>query len=134
MLESTTTSTSGFRTTTHIGDSELTIDAEAETEPSPTETLLASYASCYTVALRIGAQQRDAGDLGRIDIDAEADRDDEGDLEAVRFAVAVEADLGDETREEIVERANALCHVHDALREELHAEVSMQGNAFESEG
>lgn len=130
MLESTTTSPEGYRTVTRIDNSELTIDAGADTEPSPTETLLASYAACYTVALRIGAQQRDGDDLGRVEIDAEADRDTDDDLEAIRFVVAVESDLDDETLGTIVERANALCHVHDALRDELHADVSIQGDAF----
>ena len=130
MLETTTTSKKGGRTVTEIGNSKLTIDAGADTEPSPTETLLASYAACYTVALRIGAQQRNVDDLGHIKIDAEADRDADNDLDAVRFVVAVESDLDDEMLAAIVERANALCHVHDALRDELHANVSVQGNAF----
>lgn len=107
-----------------------TIDAGTETDPSPTETLLASYVSCYTVALRIGAKQQDADDLGRIEIKAEADRDTENDLEAIRFVVDVESDLDTETLEAIVEHANALCHVHDALREELRADVSIRGSAF----
>ena len=130
MLESTTTSTEGFRTVSEIDGSELTIDADTETDPSPTETLLASYAACYTVALRIGAQQRDAGGLGRIEIDAEADRDDENDLESIRFTIGVEADENDETLDAAVSRANDLCHVHDAVREELHADVGIHGDAF----
>ncbi|MFH5801212.1 OsmC family protein [Haladaptatus sp. CMAA 1911] len=130
MLESTTTSTEGFRTVSEIDGSELTIDTDTETDPSPTETLLASYAACYTVALRIGAQQRDADDLGRIEIDAEADRDDEHDLEAIRFTIGVEADESDETLDAAVSRANDLCHVHDAVREELHADVGIHGDAF----
>jgi uncharacterized OsmC-like protein len=128
MLESTTTSMDGYRTETRIDGETVTIDAGTETGPRPTEALLASYASCYTVALRIGAQQRDAGDLGRVEIDAEADRDTDNDLEAIRFAVAVESDLDDETLGVIVDRANALCHVHNALREGLHADVSIRGN------
>jgi uncharacterized OsmC-like protein len=128
MLESTTTSMDGYRSVTHIDGERVTIGAGTEAGPRPTETLLASYASCYTVALRIGAQQRDAGDLGQIEIDAEADRDSDDDLEAIRFAVAVESALDDETLAAIVERANALCHVHDALREGLHADVSIRGN------
>lgn len=67
MLEGTTTSMKGYETVTRIDGTNLTIDADTETEPSPTETLLASYASCYNVALRIGAQQQNADNLGRID-------------------------------------------------------------------
>lgn len=125
MIESTTTSVDGYRTVTQSEGGTLTIDARTETHPSPTETLLASYASCSTVALRIGAQQEDADDLGHVEIEAEADRDADNDLEAVRFTVAVESNLDEKTLEAIVERANALCHVHDALREELHADVSI---------
>lgn len=79
------------------------------------------------MALRIGAQQRDTSGLDRIEIQAEADRNTDNDLEAIRFAVAAEADHDDEMLEAVVERANALCHVHDALREELHAAVSIRG-------
>lgn len=66
MLESTTTSVDGYRTVTQSDSGTLTIDARTETHPSPTETLLASYASCYTVALRISTQQQDADNLGHI--------------------------------------------------------------------
>lgn len=128
-LESTTTSTEGFKATTHVDGVELTIDSTTEDGPSPTGTLLASYASCYAVALRIGAQQRGVEDLGRLAIDAEADRDDEDDLEAIRFDIAVEAAVDDETLDEIVHRTNDLCHVTDALRKELRADISIQGNA-----
>ncbi|WP_423747193.1 OsmC family protein (plasmid) [Haladaptatus sp. SPP-AMP-3] len=130
MLESTTTSTDGYRTVSRIQGSELAIDARTEDDPSPTDTLLASYASCYTVALRIGARQRDIDGLGRIEIDTEADRDDENDLEAVRFTVTVETDAPDETLRAVVDRANDLCHVHDAIREELRADVSIHGDGF----
>ncbi|RRJ31439.1 OsmC family protein [Halocatena pleomorpha] len=129
MLESTTTSKNGYETVTRLNNTDLIIDAGSETEPSPTETLLASYAACYTVALRIGTQQQDVDTLGRVEINAEADRDTENDLEAIRFAVAVESDLDAETLAAIVERANDLCHVHDALRKELHADVTIRGNA-----
>ena len=129
MIDSTTTSMEGYRTETQVDGQTVTIDAGSEAGPRPTEALVASYASCYTVALRIGAQQRDAGDLGRVEIDAEADRDTDDNLEAIRFAVAVESDLDDEILGAVVERANALCHVHDALREGLHADVSIRGNA-----
>lgn len=130
MLESTTTSAEGYRTVSEIDGGELTIDAHTETDLSPTETLLASYAACYTVALRIGVEQRNVDGLGRVEIDAEADHDDENDLEAIRFAVDVETDSSDETLQAVVSRANDLCHVHDAIRMELHADVDIHGDAF----
>lgn len=61
-------------------------------------------------------------------IEAEADRDTENDLEAIRFAVTVEID--DEMLAAIIEHMNALCHVHDALRDELHADVTIRRNTF----
>lgn len=126
-LESTTISVEGFKATNHVDGTELTIDSTTEDGPTPTGTLLASYASCYAVALRIGAQQRGVDDLGRLAIDAEADRDAADDLEAIRFDITVGAAIDDETLDEIVHRTNDLCHVTDALREELRADISIQG-------
>lgn len=125
MLESTTASEDGTGIDNRVDGFDLTIDTATEAGPSPTGSLLVSYASCYVVALRIGARQRGVDDLGRVDIDAEADRDDDGDLTAIRFAIAVEGDLDDETLAAAVERANDLCHVHAALREDLRADVTI---------
>lgn len=127
MLESTTTS-EGYMADNHVDGFDLTIDSNTEEGPSPTGTLLASYASCYVVALRIGAQQRGVENLGRVDLDAEADRDSDGDLEAIRFAITVGVDLDEETLGGIVERADDLCHVHAALREDLRAKVTIDSN------
>jgi uncharacterized OsmC-like protein len=129
MLESTTISMGDLETNNRVEGTELTIDSSTEDGPSPTGALLTSYASCYTIALRIGAQQRDVDDLGEVVIDAEADRDTENDLEAIRFDIAVEAAVDDEILDAIVHRANDLCHVADALREGLQADVSIQGDA-----
>ncbi|PSQ55798.1 hypothetical protein BRD12_00320, partial [Halobacteriales archaeon SW_12_67_38] len=100
-----------------------------EEGPNPNATLVADYASCYIPAFRVGAQQRDYDDLGKIEIDAEGDLNDDDDLEAIRFDIRVEADIeGD--KDELVERGEDICHVHSALREELHADISIDGNAF----
>lgn len=125
----TSTSEDGFATTSRVGGFELTVDATEEEGPEPNGTLVADYASCYIPAFRVGAQQRDYDDLGRIEIDAEGDLDDDEDLEAIRFDIRVEADIaGDE--DELVERGEEICHVHSALREELHADISVEGSAF----
>ena len=42
----------------------------------------------------------------------------------------VEADLDDETAADIAERAEGICHVHTALRDELRADVSVYPGAF----
>ena len=128
-IEVNSTSEEGFVTRSRIGGFELTVDATDEEGPNPNATLVADYASCYIPAFRVGAQQRDYDDLGKIEIDVEADLDDDDDLEAIRFDIRVEADIeGD--KDELVERGEDICHVHSALREELHADISVDGNAF----
>jgi uncharacterized OsmC-like protein len=123
------TSEEGFTTSSIVGDFELTIDATGEDGPDPNATLVATYASCFVPAFRVGAQQRDHDDLGRIEVESEADLDDDDDLAAIRFTIKVAADLGDEV-DEIVSRAEDICHVHSALLEELHAEVTVEDDAF----
>ena len=125
----TSTSDEGFATTSQLGDFELTIDATGEEGPDPNETLVADYASCYIPAFRVGAQQRDHDDLGTVEIEAAADLDDDDDLESISFDISVEADLDGE-EDEIAERGEDICHVHSALREELHADISVASDAF----
>ena len=125
----TSTSDEGFATTSQLGDFELTIDATGEEGPDPNETLVADYASCYIPAFRVGAQQRGHDDLGKVEIDAAADLDGDDDLESISFDISVEADLDGE-EDEIAERGEEICHVHSALREELHADISVESDAF----
>jgi len=56
--------------------------------------------------------------------------DDDDDLESIAFDVHVAADLDDETATDIAERAEGICHVHSALRDDLHADVSVYPGAF----
>jgi adenine-specific DNA methylase len=65
------------------------------------------------------------GDIGVIEIDVEADLDEDDDVDAIRFDLSVETDLGDD-EQEIVELGEEICHVHDALRDELHADISIE--------
>lgn len=127
--EVVSTSEEGFSSTSSVRDFELTIDAEGEETPDTVETLLADYAACYVPALRVGGQQRGVDDLGRIENTVTGEVNDDGKLTAVSFDIAVEADLDDETGQQIVDRANELCKVHDALKEELHADTSIEGGA-----
>lgn len=129
-IEVTSTSEAGFITQSRVDGHDLTVDATGDEGPTPNATLAADYASCYIPAFRVGGQQRGYDDLGRIEIDVEADLDDDDDLEAIRFDMRVEADLDDETLDQIVARGEDICHVHSALREELHADISVKGNAF----
>ncbi|WP_339102832.1 OsmC family protein [Haloterrigena salinisoli] len=125
----TTVSEEGYSATNEIRDFETTIDANGEDAPDTLEALLAAYGSCYVPALRVGAQQRDAGDLGKIEIDITGDLNDDDKLESVQFDIRVEGDVDEDTGEEVIERAFELCKVHDALKDSLHAETSFEGDA-----
>ena len=129
-IETTTVSEEGFACTSQVGDFDMAIDATGEAGPDPNSALVATYASCFLPAFRVGGQQRGEDDLGKVQIDSSADLNDDDDLTAIRFDIHVEADLSDEEFDEIVERAEGICHVHDALREELHADITVQGGAF----
>ena len=126
----TTVSEEGYSATNEIREFETTIDATGEEASDTLEALLAAYASCYVPALRVGGEQRGAGDLGRVEIESTGDLNDDDKLESVSFDIRVEADVDDETGEKVVERAFELCKVHDALKSELHAETSFEGDAF----
>ncbi|KYH25335.1 OsmC-like protein [Halalkalicoccus paucihalophilus] len=129
-IETTSVSEQGFVTNNQVGDFSLTIDATDEEGPNPNDVLVADYASCFLPAFRVGGQQRDHDDLGKLQIDAEADLNDEDDVSAIRFDIYVEKDLSDDEAEEITERAEGICHVHAALREELEADISVETDAF----
>jgi organic hydroperoxide reductase OsmC/OhrA len=94
--------------------------------------LLADYASCYTFAFRAGAQREHDLDLGRIETAAEADIDDEDDLEdgSVAFTLHVEANLDDEQVDALVELGEEICHVHAAVHDGMHADIDVVPDAF----
>ncbi|RQG97911.1 OsmC family protein [Natrarchaeobius chitinivorans] len=127
--EVTTVSEEGFSATNEIRDFETTIDSNGEDGPDTLESVLAAYGSCYVPALRVGGQQRGVDELGTIEIETTGELNDDDKLESISFDIRVEADVDDETGDEIVERAFELCKVHDALKSDLHADVSIDGNA-----
>ncbi|GAB6862365.1 OsmC family protein [Haloplanus litoreus] len=129
-IETITISEDGFACVNQVGDFEFTVDATDESGPNPNAALVATYASCFLPAFRVGGQQRGHDDLGKIQIDADADMDDDDDLESISFAVHVAADLDDDEFDEITARAEDICHVHAALREELEADIDVYGDAF----
>ncbi|MFB6163945.1 MAG: OsmC family protein [Haloarculaceae archaeon] len=124
-----TTSADGYSSGSSVRDYELTIDATGEETPDTVETLLADYAACYVPALRVGGKQRGVDDLGTIENRVTGEVDDDGKLTSVTFEISVDAALDDGQGQEIIERANELCKVHDALKESLHADVSIEGGA-----
>lgn len=129
-IEATTTSEEGYTSVSRVGNYELTIDATNENGPDPNEVLVADYVSCFIPALRVGASKEGHDDLGQIQVEAEGDIDDDDDLEAIRFTMNIESGLSEDESENLVDRAEDICHVHDALREELHADIEVNSDAF----
>lgn len=125
-IEATTTSEEGYATTSVIGEWELTIDATGEEGPTSNAVLAADYAACFIPALRVAAnKERVSDDIGTVEIDVSADLDDGDDLAAIAFDIRVEGSLGD-SPDDVIARAEDICHVHSALREELHADISVE--------
>ena len=125
-----TISREGYASENDIRDFDVTIDATGEEGPDTLEALLAAYGSCYVPALRVGAEQRDVGDLGRIEIDVEGDLNDDDKLDAIEFTVRTEASVDDDQAQKVIDRADQLCKVGDAVKDSLTAEVEIQGDAF----
>ncbi|MFC5365983.1 OsmC family protein [Salinirubrum litoreum] len=129
-IQTTTVSEDGFGSTSQVGEFDMAIDPLDETGPNPNAALVATYASCFLPALRVAGQQMGHDDLGTIQIDADADLDEDDDLTGIRFTIHVEADLAEDEIDEFVERGEDICHVHSALREGLHAEITVNAGAF----
>lgn len=124
----TTISEEGFTSTSTVRDFTVEIDPTGESAPDTIESLLAAYAACYVPALRVTAERRNLGDLGRVAVDVEGALDDDGKLQASTFDIETDADLEAEASETLVDGANALCKVHAALREPLRASMTLDGN------
>lgn len=122
-----TTSSEGFAATSEVAGYEIEMDATRETAPDTLDQLLAAYATCYVPALRVAAEQRNAGDLGAIEFDVTGELNDSDKLESIAWDISVEADLSEDQIEAVRDRALELCKVHDALKPELYAEISING-------
>lgn len=129
-IETTTVNDEKYHALSRAGEFELSIDATGSEGPTPNEVLVADYASCYTFACRAGANRRLDVDLGKVETEAEGDLDDSDDLTGIRFHIHVEADLTDEQIAEVIELGNDICHVHDAMKESLYADVEITPDAF----
>ena len=127
-IEVSSTCEEGYTTTSVVGEWELVVDATNENGPNPNEVLVADYASCFIPAFRVGASKEGYDDIGHIEVHASADLDESDDLENIAFEFHVEEALGEDATP-IVERAEDICHVHDALRDELHADISVEDGA-----
>ncbi|WP_135303103.1 OsmC family protein [Haloarcula amylovorans] len=125
-IEVTSTCEEGYTVESVInGEWELVVDALSNDGPSANEVLAADYASCYIPAFRVAADEHGYDDIGNVEVDVEAELDDDDDLVSISFDMEVEEDLGDDERD-VVERGEEICHVHSALREELHADISIE--------
>lgn len=78
-IETSTVSEEGYACTSQVGEFDLQIDATDETGPNPNAALVATYASCYLPAFRVGGSQRGEEELGKVQIDASAVLDDDDD-------------------------------------------------------
>jgi uncharacterized OsmC-like protein len=129
-IQTTTVNEEQFHALSRAGDFELSIDATGEDGPTPNEVLVADYASCFTFACRAGANRQMDVDLGKVETEAEADLNDDDDLTGIRFHMQVEADLDDDEVDRLLELGEDICHVHDSVKEELHADVDVSTGAF----
>lgn len=121
-----TVSSEGFTASTEIRDFDLDLDATGDEAPDTLEALLATYGACYVPALRVGGQQNGVEDLGHVEIDITGELNDDDKLASVHFDVRLEEDVDDSTIQDIVDRADALCKVRDALKSDLHASVEVE--------
>jgi uncharacterized OsmC-like protein len=129
-IETTTVNEEKFHALSRAGDFELSIDATGGEGPTPNEVLVADYASCFTFACRAGANRQMDVDLGKVETDAEADLNDDDDLTAIEFEMRVEADLDDDQTDRLLELGEDICHVHDSVKDDLHANVEVKTDAF----
>jgi uncharacterized OsmC-like protein len=129
-IETTTVNEAKFHALSRAGDFELSIDATGEDGPTPNEVLVADYASCFSFACRAGAQREMDVELGKVETSAEADLDDDDDLTGISFEMHVEADLDDSEVEDLLSLGKDICHVHDSVKDSLHADVEVTTDAF----
>jgi uncharacterized OsmC-like protein len=120
----------GYTVVSRVGKYELTVDAANENGPTAQQVLAADYASCYVPALRVSGRKNGYDDLGRVEVDVEADLNDKDNLTAIRFHIEVEADVDDEDIEALIETGEEICHVHDSVKESLKADITLSGSAF----
>lgn len=128
--EVTTISEEGYKAENQVREFEVTIDSTGEEAPDTLESLLAAYGSCYVPAIRVAAEQRGVGDLGRIEIDVTGDTNDDDKLDAIQFAIKTETTIEDDKADQVIERANELCKVHDAVKQQLKADMTVESGAF----
>jgi organic hydroperoxide reductase OsmC/OhrA len=127
-IEATARNDEKFFATSRVGDFELSIDATGNEGPTPDEIIVADYAACYSFAFRAGAQREHDLSLGKIRTEAEAELEDDY-LAAISLTVHVEDDLDDDQVESLIGLGEEICHVHRAVKPDLHADIDVVPNA-----
>jgi uncharacterized OsmC-like protein len=118
-------STAGYQARVTVRGHELTVDEPAEdggkdTGPTPTELLLASLASCYTLALRWAAKHRNVP-LGDIKVVAHGAYDG---LKFGRIHLEVHGDLPPGEEDALLRDASRVCYVSSTLAAGVPVDVT----------
>lgn len=128
-IEVTSTSEEGSTVTSVVDGWELIVDATGENGPTAQEVLAGNYASCFIPAFRVAAEREGYDDVGRLELAVDAALGEDDELSNIAFHLAVEASLSGDA-DAIVTRATEACHIHNSLRPELHANVTVADDAF----
>ena len=119
-------SVAGYQARVTVRGHELTVDEPAEdggkdTGPTPTELLLASLASCYTLALRWAAKHRNLP-LGDIRVTANGSYDG---LKFSRIRLEVRGDLPPGEEAALLRDASRVCYVSNTLIPGVPVDVTL---------
>jgi putative redox protein len=109
--------TGGLRAIVHTGEFELVVDEPESaggtgTGPQPTELLLASIASCFTISLAYSARKRDI-ELADVEVDVVGHYDGPQ-FSSFRIIVRASAPTGDDLVK-LAESAKRVCYVTRTL-------------------
>ncbi len=119
-------SVAGYEARVTVRGHELTVDEPAEdggkdTGPTPTELLLASLASCYTLALRWAAKHRNVP-LGDVQVTANGSYDG---LKFGRIHLEVRGDLPPGEEAALLRDASRVCYVSSTLAGGVAVDVTL---------
>ena len=123
-------SVAGYEARVTVRGHELTVDEPAEdggkdTGPTPTELLLASLASCYTLSLRWAAKHRNVP-LGDIKVTAYGSYDG---LKFGRIRLEVRGDLPPGEEDALLRDASRVCYVSSTLAGGVPVDVALGPSA-----
>jgi putative redox protein len=119
-------STAGYQARVSVRGHELTVDEPAEdggkdTGPTPTELLLASLASCYTLSLRWAAKHRNLP-LGDVRVTANGSYDG---LKFSQIRLEISGDLPAGEEAALLRDASRVCYVSNTLAGGVEVEVTL---------